>query len=105
LGDGIQHWLDIGRRAGNDPQDLGGGRLLLERLRPIAGGVGCLAAVGGGTLSGVSGCCSSDSVNSRVRSSTLRSRPAYDSLSWPAMLLNWSASASSSAHVRTRSEQ
>ena len=52
-------------------------------------------------ISAVAVCCSSASVSSRVRSSTLRSRPAYDSLSWAAMLLNWSPSASSSSPVRT----
>ena len=32
LGDGIHHRLQIGRRAGDDPQDLRGGGLLLEGL-------------------------------------------------------------------------
>ena len=36
-------------------------------------------------ISAVAVCCSSDSVSSRVRSSTLCSRVAYDSWSWPAM--------------------
>jgi hypothetical protein len=32
LGDCVEHWLDIGRRARDHPQDVGRGRLLLERL-------------------------------------------------------------------------
>ena len=30
--DGIENWLDVGRRAGDDPQDLARRRLLLERF-------------------------------------------------------------------------
>src|SRR5262249_46166781 len=34
--DGIEHRLDVGRRAGDHAQDLRGGRLLLERLAKLA---------------------------------------------------------------------
>ena len=33
---GVQHRLEIGRRAGDDPQHLAGGGLLLQRLREVA---------------------------------------------------------------------
>ncbi len=46
-------------------------------------------------------CCSSESVSSVVRSSTLRSRPAYDSFNCDDIRLNWSASPSSSSPVWT----
>ena len=46
-------------------------------------------------------CCSSEFCSSCVRSSTLRSRPAYDSRSCVVMRLNRSASPSSSSPVRT----
>ena len=52
-------------------------------------------------ISLVAVCCSSASVSSRVRASTLRSRPAYDSWSAPVIWLNWSASSSSSSPVST----
>jgi hypothetical protein len=32
LGDGVQHWLEVRRRAADDPQDLGRPRLLLQRV-------------------------------------------------------------------------
>ena len=48
-------------------------------------------------------CCSSASDSSRVLASTFRSRPAYDSRSWSAMVLNRPARASSSSPVSTRS--
>jgi predicted alpha/beta-hydrolase family hydrolase len=47
----------------------------------------------------VLGGCSSDSLSSAVRCSTLFSRSAYDSCSLPAMSLNWLASASTSSPV------
>ena len=75
------------------------GVLARPRRTPVARSVGELEMTR--RISAVAVCCSSDSVSSWVRSSTLRSRPAYDSLSWPAMLLNWSPSASSSSPVRT----
>src|SRR6266508_2671742 len=36
LGDGVQDWLAVGWGAAYDPQDLAGGRLLLERLGEVA---------------------------------------------------------------------
>ena len=36
LGHGVQHRLEIGRRRGDDPQDLGGRGLLLQRLGDLA---------------------------------------------------------------------
>ena len=36
LGHDVHHRLDVGRRAGDDPQDLGRGRLLLQRLGHLA---------------------------------------------------------------------
>ena len=35
LGDGLHDRLEIGRRARDDPQDLGRGGLLLQRLRHL----------------------------------------------------------------------
>ena len=35
LGHGVVHWLEIRRRRADDPQDLGGGRLMLLRIRLI----------------------------------------------------------------------
>ena len=36
LGHDVHHRLEVGRRAGDDPQDLGGRGLLLERLGQLA---------------------------------------------------------------------
>src|SRR5262249_28952814 len=36
LGNRVEHRLDVGRRAGDHVQDLGAGRLLLERLGELA---------------------------------------------------------------------
>ncbi len=36
LGHDVHHGLEVGRRAGDDPQDLGGGRLLLQGLGQLA---------------------------------------------------------------------
>ena len=32
----VENWLYLGRRGGDDPEDLGGGRLACQRLREIA---------------------------------------------------------------------
>ena len=73
LGHRVQHRLDVRRRAGDDAQDLGGRRLLLERLGQLAGALLDLAAP------------------------AWRRTPAAG----PAIWLNWSASASSSSPVLT----
>src|SRR5262249_1879050 len=39
LGDDVEHWLDVGRRARDDPEDLPGGRLLLEGLGHVGMGL------------------------------------------------------------------
>ena len=47
FGDGIENWLKIGRRRGNDPQDVSRGGLLLRQVAadvelpyvPVAGAV------------------------------------------------------------------
>ena len=36
LGHDVHHGLEVGRRAGDHPQDIGRGRLLLERLRKLS---------------------------------------------------------------------
>ena len=36
LDDGVEHALEVGRRRGDDAQDLGGGGLLLQRLGDLA---------------------------------------------------------------------
>ena len=35
LDDGIEHWLDIGRRTANNAEHLGGSRLMLQGLSKI----------------------------------------------------------------------
>src|SRR5262249_2259692 len=36
LDEGIQYWLEIERRAADDLEDLGGGRLLLQRFEHLS---------------------------------------------------------------------